>query len=411
MRVRYIVAAASMLALYTGGTTAQAAAANDSAPGRASLEASSPYVPAEYSVFNAYSAFGAALAGPAGDIVARGYSIDSTAPQLLADDFLIGPDSHRYSVRDLEIVDRLTPDVDLEISYDAAMAGRFGAYDGRSSAAYDGLFLSASALVSPYAALTNGGSSVGSRVALSASVSVRFGEAILNPLHSAYGIPAFSYDAPIWASRLQIDPRWAQTSLAGVDWDFAPWGGLDLVATQTAERNGLLGNFNSGALSVAKSANTSAIGVSAHVAFGNGWVTTFSYNAGITQLSLKPNALAGSSSDTLQSRAYGFTIAKHGLFGDDNSLGFAISRPLQVYAGGVDMSVADGFDAADNWKTGRGFKSFSSATPETDLELGYVTTFMNGALALQANAGYQMNVPGLGGANSLSVISRAKINF
>ncbi len=119
MRVRYIVAAASMLALYTGGTTAQAAAANDSAPGRASLEASSLYVPAEYSVFNAYSAFGAALAGPAGDIVARGYSIDSTAPQLLADDFLIGPDSHRYSVRDLEIVDRLTPDVDLEISYGA----------------------------------------------------------------------------------------------------------------------------------------------------------------------------------------------------------------------------------------------------------------------------------------------------
>ena len=40
-----------------------------------------------------------------------------------------------------------------------------------------------------------------------------------------------------------------------------------------------------------------------------------------------------------------------------------------------------------------------------------MTTFMDGALALQANAGYQMNVAGLGGTNAVSVISRAKINF
>lgn len=49
--------------------------------------------------------------------------------------------------------------------------------------------------------------------------------------------------------------------------------------------------------------------------------------------------------------------------------------------------------------------------PDTDLELGYVTSFFNGALALQANAGYQMNLAGQSGTNSFSVISRAKINF
>jgi hypothetical protein len=43
--------------------------------------------------------------------------------------------------------------------------------------------------------------------------------------------------------------------------------------------------------------------------------------------------------------------------------------------------------------------------------LGYVTSFFNGALALQANAGYQMNLAGQSGTNSFSVISRAKINF
>ena len=50
-------------------------------------------------------------------------------------------------------------------------------------------------------------------------------------------------------------------------------------------------------------------------------------------------------------------------------------------------------------------------TPETDLQLGYVTSFLDGALALQANAAYQMNYQGQTGANSLSVLSRAKIKF
>ena len=50
-------------------------------------------------------------------------------------------------------------------------------------------------------------------------------------------------------------------------------------------------------------------------------------------------------------------------------------------------------------------------TPETDLQVGYVTQFLNGALALQANASYQMNYQGLSGANSVSVLSRAKIKF
>ena len=44
-------------------------------------------------------------------------------------------------------------------------------------------------------------------------------------------------------------------------------------------------------------------------------------------------------------------------------------------------------------------------TPETDLQLGYVTSFLDGALALQANAAYQMNYQGQTGATSLSVLS------
>ena len=50
-------------------------------------------------------------------------------------------------------------------------------------------------------------------------------------------------------------------------------------------------------------------------------------------------------------------------------------------------------------------------TPETDIEVGYVTTFLDGSLALQTNASYQMNFAGQTGANSVSLLSRARIKF
>ena len=55
--------------------------------------------------------------------------------------------------------------------------------------------------------------------------------------------------------------------------------------------------------------------------------------------------------------------------------------------------------------------SLASRTPETDVELGYVTTFLDGALALQTNAAYQVNFAGRNGSNAVSFLSRAKIKF
>jgi hypothetical protein len=53
----------------------------------------------------------------------------------------------------------------------------------------------------------------------------------------------------------------------------------------------------------------------------------------------------------------------------------------------------------------------AGATPETDVEIGYVTTFLDGSLALQTNASYQMNFAGQTGANAVSLLSRARIKF
>ena len=51
------------------------------------------------------------------------------------------------------------------------------------------------------------------------------------------------------------------------------------------------------------------------------------------------------------------------------------------------------------------------AATEDDIQLGYVTNFLNGAVALQTNAAYQTNFQGQPGATSVSLLSRAKIKF
>jgi hypothetical protein len=48
---------------------------------------------------------------------------------------------------------------------------------------------------------------------------------------------------------------------------------------------------------------------------------------------------------------------------------------------------------------------------ETDIQVGYVTTFLDGAVALQTNAGYQTNAQGQPGATSVSAFSRFKVKF
>ena len=88
-------------------------------------------------------------------------------------------------------------------------------------------------------------------------------------------------------------------------------------------------------------------------------------------------------------------------------MGFAVTRPIQIYSGSAEF--APGAGVGDDLAR----ISLANAKPETDIELGYVTTFLDGALALQANAAYQLNTQSQSGntTNSLAVISRAKIKF
>jgi hypothetical protein len=43
--------------------------------------------------------------------------------------------------------------------------------------------------------------------------------------------------------------------------------------------------------------------------------------------------------------------------------------------------------------------------------VGYITNFLDGAVALQTNAAYRTNAQGQRGATGVSLLSRAKIKF
>jgi hypothetical protein len=200
-----------------------------------------------------------------------------------------------------------------------------------------------------------------------------------------------------------------QTTAAALEWDFSNWGGLELAGQNSTGASTLLGDFTPSPLSFSDQTKTAAAGISANVKFGDGWVTSFSYNVDTTQLDLKAGASPALASSSVHGQSFGLSIAKHGLFDDADALGLSVSRPSETYFGSISLADAGLETGVNLMNTYRGM-SFNS-TKETDIALGYVTTFFDGALALQANAGYQMNVGGQNGTNSLTVLSRAKINF
>jgi hypothetical protein len=221
--------------------------------------------------------------------------------------------------------------------------------------------------------------------------------------YTALGMGALSENQPSMfardlAARLGASLRSLGTVSANINWNFNDWGGLAITASQTNGDVSLLGVF-SGSLATMGGTESTALGISARMGFGEGWVTTVTYGEGVTQLDLSRDSLFANS-DPLRSDAYGIALAKQGLFGND-ALGIAISRPLQLYTSSTNFG--GGLNSS--------FLYANSQARESDVALGYVTTFLDGALALQANAAYQLNAAGTKGQNAVTGVARAKINF
>lgn len=268
---------------------------------------------------------------------------------------------------------------------------------------FDGLFYAQPALGSPYVALSSGGSYLGLNLNLAEGLNLTFGQASSAPGLNRYLVTPRMALAAL-GGRLPYDSRSTDSVLAGLKWNFARWGGIGLTASQTTERGGVLGIANPGI----GTARTSSLGVSAQVGFGGGWVTTATYSEGSTQLNLRPGT-SFATETSLKTESYGVAVAKHGLFSKKDALGVALARPAPNF---TNTTASFGADTAghDLQFFGRD-KLFQGTAPETDIELGYKTEFFGDAVALQANASYQMNLNGQTGYNGVSLLSRAKIKF
>ncbi len=263
---------------------------------------------------------------------------------------------------------------------------------GPNRNAFGNVFPSTSTLNTAY--LSGASSYVGATFALSDSVDLEFGHANLSlGAIDANQTGSFSSDL---AERLRTGANVIGTTSANLSWNFSDWGALSLMASRSSGNGLLLGSVNTG-VGNAGLADSASLGISARVGFGEGWVTTIAYSEGVTQLDLNRDGLIGRF-DPVRSQAYGLGLAKQGLFGAD-ALGIAVSRPLQIFS-------------ADNVGAFNSSLAFaSSQARESDVELGYVTSFLDGTLALQANAAYQLNPAGIKGQTAVTGVARAKLNF
>jgi len=201
---------------------------------------------------------------------------------------------------------------------------------------------------------------------------------------AAIGLPAF------------YDTSHVNSVLAGVTWNASEWVGLGFNT---------IASFSDGvplayaALApMAQSAATQALQISARFNLGNNWSTTAEVGEGVAQMRQSDGVAT-----SLDAQTFAITVAKRGVFGDD-AVGFSLSRPAPGTIGGFNsLTNATGDLPPVMVAAGR--------APETDFQVGYVTSFLGGKLALQTNAAYQINPQGQTGASAVSVVQRAKIKF
>jgi hypothetical protein len=203
--------------------------------------------------------------------------------------------------------------------------------------------------------------------------------------------PAKATGLPFAADRSSVS-----SVVAGLSWNAGEWATFGLDAISSLRRNTPLAY---GPVSpLGQTASTNAVEVTARFNLGDNWVTTTHFSQGFTKLNQR------SGFEDFDSQAYAITVAKHGVFGDD-AVAFSLSRPAPGMIGSFAAFTTAG-DLPPVMLPGAG-----NAARETDIQVGYVTSFFSGKLALQANAAYQMNIQGQSGASAVSVLSSAKFKF
>lgn len=350
------------------------------------------------------------LTGKGVAVAAPGYSVagfvTEEAPGLVASAGFAAQTTHELS----EVVIRasLSESAHMVVGHNASPVGQVNALDLAASEAYDGLFLSASAMNSPFLALTPQASFLGGGVRLDDGVTIAFA-------HAAFEETA---DEMLADERLTVDEQYAylnqdllhqrsaRNTMAAVNWQFAPWGVAGVNVALTEEENSLLGTQEQGALALTSDAVTASIGFGARFDLGDDWSMTATWSRGETEATPLAGGLFQNLS-SIESQAYGVAIAKTGVIGKSDTIGFAISRPLHITTGSAVFTASTGVTEEREILYTTEVLNLASSTPETDYEIGY-TAKLDDDLTLQASAMYQQDVGGEAGADAVAAFVTLK---
>lgn len=282
----------------------------------------------------------------------------------------------------------LAPNLALDSGRGLDLANRFSGRDQPLSA-----------VTAPYLALANGARYSGLTFMPNEKLRVRAGAAVASDRLDRF---RFDAGAPTGPLALTYDASQSQSLLGGISFDPSRGLGFDLSAIAN-QRSGVPLGFGNAA-GIAPRSSSQALTVAGHVNIGQGWVTTASFSEGMTQLDQRIGPATN-----LHEQSFAFAITKHGLFGDD-ALALGFSRPAPSLAGSL-AGLSANTDLPLIVAQGAPTIRPGVRATENDFQLGYVTNFMDGAVALQTNAAYQTNFQGQPGATSVSLLSRAKIKF
>lgn len=306
------------------------------------------------------------------------------------------------TLSDVVITARLTDVASVRFGHNAGMEGLVNRLDLAADARFDGLFLSASAMNSPFLALTGGGDTGAASLRLGRDVMLTVGYSQLEAEEEDV-LPTSVMASDEQLAMIRDDApqtRSAQSTLAALSWNLAPWAMVGVSLAQTDEENGMLGSTENGALALTSEASTHSVGASTRLELGGDVALSASWSMGRTDALPVAGSIVQSYSQ-VESQSYGIALARRGIFSDFDSLGLAVSRPLHITSGSATMLASSGVTDDRGIVYAQEIVSLASATPETDYELGY-TTLLSVETMLQASLIYQQNAGGEAGTNAVA---------
>jgi hypothetical protein len=309
------------------------------------------------------------------------------------------------------MIAEVAPGTEAMTGHKIQMAGYFNALDLASSAAGDDVFLSGSALNSPYLSLTDGGSFAALRTDIGDGLRLSVGQSWFDASNDA---PAGDElltreDRTDTALPSRKHLRTAASTSAALDYSAVEWLQIGAIATYTAESNSLLGSEQAGALAVIGEASTVSAGIAARADLGDGWSATASWSSGWSHVTPAANSLFASVSDVV-SQAYGVALTKAGVFSDDDQVGIAVSRPMHVTRGSAKVKLSTGVTDTREIIYSDETLDLATSTPETQIEAGY-STRLGERSHLSVSAIYQQNADGEAGKDSVGAVVRFRMEF